>query len=162
MTILTWASIAVSQHWVIWFHIIFREANMSLTTRHSHGFLAVSITYCHILWSMLYTTDNLCKTTEHADEPAAAVVVALVDCWTTGIEPSLSTAEVDAEEDFPNLSKHNRNYNHTQNPISQWPKGKTCLYKTLTRNDFLCNNVVYSGNWRGWPGCVRTMVEVVF
>jgi len=37
----------------------------------------------------------------------------------------------------------------TQNPISQWPKGKTCLYKTLTLNDFLCNNVVYSGNWKG-------------
>jgi len=42
-----------------------------------------------------------------------------------------------------------KNYNHTQNPLSQLPKGETCLYKTFTINDFLCNNAVYSGNWKG-------------
>jgi len=31
---------------------------------------------------------------------------------------------------------------------NKWPTGKTCLYRTLTINDFVWNNVVYSGNWK--------------
>ena len=57
-----------------------------------------------------------------------------------------------------------KNRNHTQNLVSgqKVQHAYAYAYDSHDKRLFLCNNVVYLGNWKGWPARARRLVKIRF